>query len=81
MADNRLDRGDTAWILTATALVFMMTLPGLALFFGGLVQARNLLSVLMHCCVIAAVCSVLWLVAGYAIAFGDGGACLVGWLG
>ena len=46
----------------------MMTLPGLALFYGGLVQARNLLSVLMHCCVIAALCLVLWLVAGYAIA-------------
>ena len=43
LADNGLDRGDTAWILTATALVLMMTLPGLALFYGGLVQARNLL--------------------------------------
>ncbi|MAK75868.1 MAG: hypothetical protein CMH68_01675 [Nisaea sp.] len=81
MADNGLDRGDTAWILTATALVLMMTLPGLALFYGGLVQARNLLSVLMHCCVIAALCSVLWLVAGYAIAFGDGGAANAWWGG
>ena len=81
LADNGLDRGDTAWILTATALVLMMTLPGLALFYGGLVQARNLLSVLMHCCVIAALCSVLWLVAGYAIAFGDGGAANAWWGG
>ncbi|MGB1005821.1 MAG: ammonium transporter, partial [Thalassobaculaceae bacterium] len=81
LADNGLDRGDTAWILTATALVLLMTLPGLALFYGGLVQARNLLSVLMHCCVIAALSSVLWLVAGYTIAFGDGGAAHAWWGG
>ncbi len=65
--------GDTAWILTATALVLMMTLPALALFYGGLVQSKNVLSVLSHCVVIACLMSVLWFVAGYSIAFGDGG--------
>ena len=67
------DTGDTAWILTATALVLFMTLPGLALFYGGLVQAKNVLSVFMHCMAIACLMSILWLVAGYSIAFGDGG--------
>jgi len=65
------DTGDTAWILTSTALVLFMTLPGLALFYGGLVQAKNVLSVLMQCFVVACLMSVLWLVAGYSIAFGD----------
>ncbi|MEE2921239.1 MAG: ammonium transporter [Pseudomonadota bacterium] len=64
------DTGDTAWILTATALVLFMTLPGLALFYGGLVQAKNLLSVLMHCFAIACLMSLVWLVCGYSIAFG-----------
>lgn len=67
MADSG---GDTAWILTATALVLFMTLPGLALFYGGLVQGKNLLSVLMQCFAVACLMSVLWLVAGYSIAFG-----------
>src|SRR5262245_52614830 len=66
--------GDTAWVLTATALVLLMTLPALALFYGGLVQAQNVLSVLSQCVVIACLMSVLWFVAGYSIAFGDGGA-------
>ncbi|KNG94108.1 ammonium transporter [Pseudaestuariivita atlantica] len=65
---------DTAWIIVATALVLFMTLPGLALFYGGLVRSRNVLSVFMHCFAIASVMSVLWLVAGYSIAFGDGNA-------
>jgi Amt family ammonium transporter len=65
--------GDTAWVLTATALVLMMTLPALALFYGGLVQSKNVLSVLSQCVVIACLMSVLWVVAGYSIAFGDGG--------
>ncbi len=65
--------GDTAWVLTATALVLMMTLPALALFYGGLVQSKNVLSVLSQCVVIACLMSILWLVAGYSIAFGDGG--------
>ena len=68
-----LDSGDTAWILTATALVLFMTLPGLALFYGGLVRSRNVLSVLMHCVAIACLASILWLVVGYSLAFGDGG--------
>ena len=63
---------DTAWILTATALVLFMTLPGLALFYAGLVRARNILSVLMQCVGIAALMSVLWLVAGYSLAFAEG---------
>jgi Amt family ammonium transporter len=63
---------DTAWIIVATALVLFMTLPGLALFYGGLVRARNVLSVFMHCYAIACLMSVLWLVVGYSIAFGGG---------
>jgi len=69
-----MNAADTAWILTATALVLFMTLPGLAMFYGGLVRARNVLSVFMHCVAIAALMSVLWLIAGYSIAFGDGNA-------
>ena len=69
-----MNGADTAWIIVATALVLFMSLPGLALFYGGLVRARNVLSVFMHVYAIAALMSVLWLVAGYSIAFGDGGA-------
>lgn len=68
-----MNAADTAFILIATALVLFMTLPGLALFYGGLVRARNVLSVFTHCFAIAALVSVLWLVAGYSIAFGPGG--------
>jgi Amt family ammonium transporter len=74
----QLSAGDTAWIITATALVLFMTLPGLALFYGGLVRARNLLSVLMHCFSICCVVSVLWLVIAYSLAFGEGNAALGG---
>ncbi|NBW04768.1 MAG: ammonium transporter [Alphaproteobacteria bacterium] len=71
--ENAIDSGDTAWILTATALVLFMTLPGLALFYAGLVQAKNVVSVLMHHFAIAALMSVLWVMAGYSLAFsGDG---------
>lgn len=73
------DSGDTAWILTSTALVLFMTLPGLALFYGGLVQSKNILSVLMQCISIACLASVLWVVAGYSLAFTEGNA-LVGGL-
>jgi len=73
-ADAELSGGDTAWILTSTALVLFMTLPGLALFYGGLVRANNVLSVLMHCFAIACLASVLWFIGVYALAFGDGGA-------
>ncbi len=69
-----MNGADTAWIIVATALVLLMTLPGLALFYGGLVRARNVLSVLMQCFSIACLMSVLWLVAGYSIAFADGNA-------
>ena len=71
--DKPLDAANTAWILTATALVLFMTLPGLALFYAGLVRARNALSVVMHCVVIAVLVSLLWLIAGYSLAFTDGG--------
>ena len=67
-----MNGADTAWIIVATALVLYMTLPGLALFYGGLVRARNVLSVFMHCYMIACLMSVLWLVVGYSIAFGPG---------
>ncbi len=65
---------DTAWIIVATALVLFMTLPGLALFYGGLVRARNVLSVFMQCYAIACAMSIAWLAFGYSIAFGDGNA-------
>ncbi len=65
---------DTAWIIVATALVLFMTLPGLALFYGGLVRARNVLSVFMHCYAIACLMSLLWLALGYSIAFGESNA-------
>ncbi|MFQ5438453.1 MAG: ammonium transporter [Paracoccaceae bacterium] len=69
-----MNAADTAWVLVATGFVLFMTLPGLALFYGGLVRSRNVLSVFMQCFAIAALMSVLWLVAGYSIAFGGGGA-------
>ena len=69
-----LNGADTAWILTSTALVLFMTLPGLALFYGGLVRSKNVLSVLMQCFAITCVATIVWVVAGYSIAFGDGGA-------
>ena len=75
--DAAINSGDTAWILTATALVLFMTLPGLALFYGGLVRAKNYISVLMKVYAIAAVASIVWVVAGYSIAFGTAN----GWWG
>lgn len=68
-----LNTGDTAWMLTATALVLFMTLPGLALFYGGMVRTKNILSVFMHCFVITALVTVLWSLYGYSLAFTDGG--------
>ena len=67
-----MNGADTAWIIVATALVLFMTLPGLALFYGGLVRARNVLSVFMHCYAIACLMSLLWFAFGYSIAFGSG---------
>ena len=72
-----MDAANTAWILVSTALVLLMTLPGLALFYGGLVQAKNLLSVLMQCIAIACLASVLWFAVGYSLAFAEGTA----WIG
>ncbi len=73
-AETGMNGADTAWILTATALVLFMTIPGLSLFYGGLVRSKNVLSVLMQCFTITCLVSVLWLVVGYSLAFGDGGA-------
>ncbi|MFQ5972870.1 MAG: ammonium transporter [Alphaproteobacteria bacterium] len=69
-----MNGADTAWILTSTALVLFMTLPGLSLFYAGLVRARNVLSVLMHCFAIACLVSIIWLVVAYSLAFASGGA-------
>ena len=77
LAEDAASGANTAWILTSTALVLFMTLPGLALFYGGLVRSKNVLSVLMQCFAIAGFVSVLWLVAGYSLAFGEGNA----WIG
>jgi ammonium transporter, Amt family len=69
-----VDTGDTAWVITASALVLMMTLPGLALFYGGLVRAKNVLNVLMQCMLSAGIVGVLWVLVGYSLAFGTGNA-------
>ena len=70
---SSIDTGDTAWILTSSALVLFMTIPGLALFYAGLVRGRNVLSVLMHCFVLTAFMSVIWLFVGYSMAFSTAG--------
>ena len=73
VAQEAVDSGDTAWVLTSTALVLFMTIPGLSLFYAGLVRSKNALSVLMQCFAITCMVSILWLVYGYSLAFGDGG--------
>ncbi len=73
-AEGQINQANTAWILIASALVLFMTLPGLALFYGGLVRANNILSVLMHCFAISCSMSVMWLVCVYSLAFSSGGA-------
>ena len=75
--DQAVGAANTSWIMTATALVLFMTLPGLALFYGGLVHKKNVLSVLMHCFAMACILSVVWLVAGYSLALEGSG----GWIG
>ncbi len=82
LAENApaLNSGDTAWMLVATGLVLFMTIPGLALFYGGLVRSKNVLSVLMQCFAITGLVTVLWVVYGYSLAFADGGL-LQKWLG
>jgi len=77
-AEANLNNGNTAWILTSTALILFMTLPGLALFYAGLVQSKNALSVMMHCFAIACLASVLWLVGVYSLAFDEGNAIIGG---
>jgi Amt family ammonium transporter len=79
-AEAALNSGNTAWVLTSTVLVLFMTLPGLALFYAGLVQSKNALSVMMHCFAIACLSSVLWLVGVYSLAFDEGNA-IIGSLG
>jgi ammonium transporter, Amt family len=73
-AEAELNGANTSWILTSTALVLLMTLPGLALFYGGLVRKKNVLSILMQCFAIASISSILWLLVGYSLAFGEGNA-------
>lgn len=74
---EELSGANTAWILTSTALVLFMTLPGLSLFYGGLVRTKNVLSILMQCFAIACIASLIWLIFGYSLSFGEGGQ----WLG
>ncbi len=71
-AKPKLDSGDTAWMLTSTALVLLMTIPGLALFYGGMLRKKNVLSMLMQCFAVCCLMSVLWMVAGYSLAFAEG---------
>ncbi|MGY9020949.1 MAG: ammonium transporter, partial [Alphaproteobacteria bacterium] len=73
-AAPKIDSGDTAWMLTATALVLFMTIPGLALFYGGMVRKKNVLSLLMQCFAICCLMSILWMVIGYSLAFDTGNA-------
>src|SRR5690606_35624166 len=72
-AVSAINSGDTAWMLTSTVLVLFMILPGLALFYGGLVRAKNMLSVLMQCLVVSSVIMIVWVVYGYSLAFSNGG--------
>jgi len=69
----KLNAGDTAWMLTSTALVLFMTIPGLSLFYAGMVRSKNVLSVMMQCFAITCLVTVLWVIYGYSMAFGDGG--------
>ena len=76
--EAKLDTGDTAWILVSTALVLLMTIPGLALFYGGMVRKKNVLSTMAHSFVAAAIVSITWVVIGYSLAFGEGNAFIGG---
>ena len=78
VAADGLDAANTSWILTSTALVLFMTLPGLSLFYGGLVRSKNVLTVLMQCFAICCLASVLWLLVGYSLAFSEGNALIGG---
>src|SRR3954466_15385241 len=72
-ATPKIDTGDTAWMLTSTALVLMMTIPGLALFYGGMVRKFNVLATVMQSFAITCLVTILWMVVGYSLAFRDGG--------
>ena len=78
LAADELNTGDSAWLLTSTALVLFMTIPGLALFYAGLVRVKNVLSVLMQCFSITCLVSILWLIYGYSLAFSEGNALIGG---
>ena len=73
-AAGELDSGDTAWMITATALVLLMTIPGLSLFYAGMVRSKNVLSVFMQCFAVTSLMSILWAVYAYSLAFGEGNA-------
>ncbi|MCZ6636593.1 MAG: ammonia channel protein, partial [Alphaproteobacteria bacterium] len=73
-AAPKLDTGDTAWMLTSTALVLLMTIPGIALFYGGMVRKKNVLATVMQSFAITCLISIVWMAVGYSIAFGDGNA-------
>jgi Amt family ammonium transporter len=77
----KVDSGDTAWMIVATALVMLMTIPGLALFYGGLVRGKNVLSILMQCMILTAVISIEWVVCGYSLAFGSSKGILAPFIG
>ena len=79
-AEEKLDTGDTAWILVSTALVLLMTIPGLALFYGGMVRKKNVLSTMAHSLVAAAVVSIAWVAVGYSLAFSEEGNAFIGGL-
>ena len=72
--DDTLNSGDTAWMITSSVLVLFMTIPGLSLFYAGLVRAKNVVSVMMQCFAITCMITILWTIYGYGLAFGDGGA-------
>jgi Amt family ammonium transporter len=78
--DATLDTGDTAWMLTSTALVLLMTIPGLALFYGGMVRKKNVLSTVMQSFAVTCLMTILWMVVGYSLAFTDGGS-MNAWIG
>ncbi|MEE2767012.1 MAG: ammonia channel protein, partial [Pseudomonadota bacterium] len=73
-AEDKLDSGDTAWMLTSMALVLFMTIPGLSLFYAGMVRSKNALSVMMQCFVLACLMTLIWVIYGYSLSFGEGGA-------
>src|SRR5271165_6624913 len=76
-----VDTGDTAWMLASTALVLLMTIPGLALFYGGMVRKKNILATLMQCFAVTCIVTIVWTVAGYSLAFTPGTGSAAGYVG